>query len=92
MDSADVELITNNIEADSLRIQPLGFDSNDSVYWYFFGKFYQIFLSHFITLNSISQVHDYIERISRKSQVASRSRERSVYGKSFASPKRIGTI
>lgn len=37
LDSADVETITNKLEADSLRIQPLGFDSNDSTYWYFFG-------------------------------------------------------
>ena len=37
LDSADVETITNQFEADSLRIQPLGFDSNDSIYWYFFG-------------------------------------------------------
>lgn len=37
LDSADVELITNKFETDSLRIEPLGYDSNDSVYWYFFG-------------------------------------------------------
>lgn len=37
LDSLDVEAITNNIEADSLRIEPLGYDSNDSIYWYFFG-------------------------------------------------------
>jgi len=37
LDSADVESITNSSEADSLRIEPLGFDNNDSVYWYFFG-------------------------------------------------------
>lgn len=37
LDSVDVELITNRFEADSLRIEPLGHDSNCSVYWYFFG-------------------------------------------------------
>lgn len=37
LDSADVELSTNSFKADSLRIEPLGYDSNGSVYWYFFG-------------------------------------------------------
>lgn len=37
LDSADVELSTNSFEADSLRIEPLGYDSTGSVYWYFFG-------------------------------------------------------
>lgn len=37
LDSVDVEHIVSNIEADSLRIEPLGFDNNDSAYWYFFG-------------------------------------------------------
>ncbi|KAG5675631.1 hypothetical protein PVAND_005519 [Polypedilum vanderplanki] len=37
LDSSDVEVITNKFEADSLRIKPLGYDSNDSIYWYFFG-------------------------------------------------------
>jgi hypothetical protein len=37
LDSADVEAITNGFEPDSLRIEPLGYDSNDSIYWYFFG-------------------------------------------------------
>lgn len=37
LDSADVELITNGFEANSLRIEPLGYDSNGSIYWYFFG-------------------------------------------------------
>jgi hypothetical protein len=37
LDSSDVETITNGFEADSLRIEPLGYDSNDSIYWYFFG-------------------------------------------------------
>ena len=37
LDSADVERVTANIEADSLRIEPLGYDNNESAYWYFFG-------------------------------------------------------
>lgn len=37
LDSPDVELITSEFEAHNLRIEPLGHDSNNSVYWYFFG-------------------------------------------------------
>lgn len=37
LDSADVDEITNGFEADSLRIEPLGYDANGSIYWYFFG-------------------------------------------------------
>lgn len=37
LDSADVELITSGFEAESLRIDPLGTDANNSIYWYFFG-------------------------------------------------------
>lgn len=37
LDSADVETKTSKLGADNLRIHPLGYDSNDSVYWYFYG-------------------------------------------------------
>lgn len=37
LDSANVEVITSQYEADSLRIEPLGIDANGSIYWYFFG-------------------------------------------------------
>ncbi|CRL00038.1 CLUMA_CG013326, isoform A [Clunio marinus] len=37
LDSSDVECITSNFDSDSLRIEPLGYDSNGSAYWYFFG-------------------------------------------------------
>ena len=37
LDSAKVEEITAQYEPDSLRIEPLGYDANGSIYWYFFG-------------------------------------------------------
>lgn len=37
LDSSDVEVKTNSLGADNLRIHPLGYDCNDSVYWYFYG-------------------------------------------------------
>ncbi|XP_037049291.1 uncharacterized protein LOC119083644 isoform X3 [Bradysia coprophila] len=37
LDSADVGPIYNCLEPDSLRIDPLGRDSNNSTYWYFHG-------------------------------------------------------
>lgn len=37
MDSADVGPIYNCLEPESLRIDPLGYDSKGSTYWYFHG-------------------------------------------------------
>lgn len=41
LDSADVDPITSKYESDSLRVKPLGFDSNHSTYWYFYGMSYR---------------------------------------------------
>lgn len=37
MDSEDVQLILNDLESESVRVEPLGFDSKGSTYWYFYG-------------------------------------------------------
>uniref|UniRef100_A0A1B0D5T0 Uncharacterized protein n=1 Tax=Phlebotomus papatasi TaxID=29031 RepID=A0A1B0D5T0_PHLPP len=37
LESKNVPELLDKLEADSLRIEPLGYDDKDSAYWYFFG-------------------------------------------------------
>ena len=37
LDSEDVQQIFNQLESESVRVDPLGYDSKGSTYWYFYG-------------------------------------------------------
>lgn len=56
LDSKDVENKLTDIESDSLRVEPLGYDKNKSAYWYFYGT--RLYREDFITKSSSTEQLD----------------------------------
>jgi hypothetical protein len=83
LDSADVENIIGNLEADSLRINPLGYNNNGSAYWYFFGT--RLYREDYPkgTKNSIWQVICFTEEdwinLANKFKISKSRKESALY-------------
>lgn len=87
LESNKVQTILNNLESDSLRVEPLGYDSKNSGYWYFYGtRLYREDkpdASNSLTSNSVWQVICFTEEdwqnLAKKFKASTNAKEKELY-------------